>query len=203
MSSRHWLAAATLMALAIPAAEAGDRSRVQVTIAPYWGWDGPVHPRAVPRPYARGYRDGLRDGRYGGFGRFDGFGGFHPGGPAVRFDYTWRDRDRWYRPDGWRPGGPLRYDGRRDRHFGRDWGSRDWQRDDPRRDWGSRGWDHRARDHRDGDRRDWNRGDRNRRDQDRRDRNRDGWNGPGAGRDGGRDGWEGRGPGRDRGWRDD
>ncbi|MCU0760451.1 MAG: hypothetical protein MUF07_14815 [Steroidobacteraceae bacterium] len=130
MSSRNWLAAAALVALAVPAAQAGDRSRVQVTIAPYWGWGGPVpaHPRAVPRSYARGYRDGFRDGRYGGFG------GFHPRGarpgPVVRFDYTWRDDDRWYRHDGWRPGGPLRYDGRRDRFHDRDWRGRDWNRRD-------------------------------------------------------------------------
>jgi hypothetical protein len=134
MSSSKWLAAAALMALAVPAAQAGDRTRVQITIAPYWGWDGPVHYRHAPRPYRHGYRDGYRDGRY-------------YGGPVLRFDSVWRDRDRWYRHDGYRPGGYLRYDSRRDRHYGHD------RHDHDRRDWRRHGHDRRDWDRRGGDRR--------------------------------------------------
>ena len=104
MSSRPWLATAALMALAVPAAQAGDRTRVQVTISPYWGWSGPGYERYPPRPHYRGYRQGYRDGRYDGALGLGGLG-LHGGLPALSIDYVWRDRDRGYRP-GPRGGGP-------------------------------------------------------------------------------------------------
>ncbi len=131
MSSSKWLAAAALVALAVPAAEAHERTRVQVTIAPYWGWDGPVRP--VHGPYRRGYYDGYRDRRVG-----ESWGFFY-GSPTLRFDYRYGG-DRYYRPrgyyrsHGYRPGGDYRYDSRRDRHYGR--GDRHWRDHDGRRgDW--------------------------------------------------------------------
>lgn len=138
MSSSKWLAAAALMALAVPVAQAGDRTRVQITVAPWWGWDGPVRYR--PAPYHPHY------------GRSDYYyGGHYYGGPILRFDYSWQDRDRYYRPYGFRPGGELRYDSRRDRHYRYDRSDRGWDRD--RRDRGRGDWrDDRDR-RRDGDRR--------------------------------------------------
>lgn len=124
MSSSKWLAAAALMALAVPAAQAHERTRVQVTIAPYWGWDGPVRP--VHGPYRRDWHrdDYYRDRRYGDYW------GFSYGGPLLRFDYR-SGGGYYHRPRGYyRPGGYYRYDSRRDRHYGRD---RDWR--DGRRDW--------------------------------------------------------------------
>ena len=154
MSSRPWLATAALMALAVPAAQAGDRTRVQVTISPYWGWSGPGYERYPPRPHYRGYRQGYRDGRYDGALGLGGLG-LHGGLPALSIDYVWRDRDRGYRP-GYRPGGPLRYDARRARdYYGRDRRDGDrhgWDRHDrERRDWDGRGRgrDDRGRGHRD------------------------------------------------------
>ena len=148
MSSSKWLAAAALMALAVPAVQAGDRTRVQVTIAPYWGWDGPV--RHVHGPARRGYYDdGWRDRRYG-----ESYGFFY-GSPQLRFEYRSGGRDSYYRPYGYRPygyrpGGDYRYDSRRERGYGRGRDGhdrRDW------RDWRDR--DGRDRDGRYGDRRGW------------------------------------------------
>lgn len=141
MSSRKWLAAAALMALAVPAAGAHERSRVQVTIAPYWGWDGPV--RHVHGPVRRGYYDDYRERRYG-----DSWGFFY-GSPLLRFDYR---SGGYYRPHGYRPGGDYRYDSRRDRHYGRDdryWrGDREWRDRRGGADWRDRRHDGNWRDHR-------------------------------------------------------
>jgi len=124
MSRSKWIAAAALVAVAGPAAEAGDRTRVQIAIAPYWGWGGPLY---RPPPFNHRYYGHAYGGGYGGYS-----GGYYQGGPVIRFEY--RDNDRYYRPGGYRPGGYLRYDSRRDRdyyrsdrdrhdrgHRGRDW----------------------------------------------------------------------------------
>ena len=103
MSRSKWFAAA-LLALAVPAAQAGDRTRVQIIIAPSWGW-GPSY-RPVYGVERRGHSDGYRVYRYGGYYRY---GGNRPGG-QLRYDSR-RDRDH-YR--GHR-------DGRRDWGRGRDW----------------------------------------------------------------------------------
>lgn len=132
MSRSQWIAAAALMALAVPAAQAGDQTRVQITIAPYWGWGGPAY-RPGPRAYRHGYYEGYRDSRYGGVSYYGGYSGGYYGGPAIRLDYGYRDG--YYRPGGYRPGGELRYDGRRDRDYYRGRG-RGHDRDDRRgRDW--------------------------------------------------------------------
>ena len=106
MSRSKWIAAAlvALVVPAVPAAQAGDRTRVQITIAPSWGW-GPTY-RPAYRVDRRGYHDGYRSG------------------PVIRFDY--RDRGGYFGRGGYRPGGYLRYDSRRDRDYyqGRD-GRRD------------------------------------------------------------------------------
>ncbi len=132
MSRSKWIAAAALFALAVPAVEAGDRTRVQITVAPYWV--GPVY-GAAPWRHRHGGPAGYRGGRYGGpyYGGYYGghygrpYGGFH-GAPVIRFEY--RDHDRRYRSGGHRPGGYLRYDSRRDRDYyrGRD-GWRDGRHD--------------------------------------------------------------------------
>jgi hypothetical protein len=142
MSRSQWIAAAALMALAVPAAQAGDRTRVQITVAPYWG--GPAYAPA-PRAYRRGYQDGYRDSRWGGHPGST-VGGYYYGGPVIRFDY--RDRAPFYRYGGYRPGGYLRYDSRRDRDYYR--GHRD----------NHRGWDRDRDRHRDGHRHDGRRGER-------------------------------------------
>lgn len=145
MSRSKWIAAAALFALAVPAVQAGDRTRVQITVAPYWV--GPVY-GAPPWRHRHGGYAGYRDSRYGGYyggyyGRPYGrpYGGLH-GAPVIRFEY--RDHDRRYGSRGHRPGGHLRYDSRRDRDYyrGRD-GWRDGRRD---RDWDRRGGDRRWRD---------------------------------------------------------
>ena len=102
MSRSKWFAA-VLVALAVPAmpaAQAGYRTRVQITIAPSWGW-GPNYRPAFG--IDRRHFDGYRFDRRGGF--YDG----HHGGPVIRFDY--RDRGGYYGYGGYRPGGHLRYDG--------------------------------------------------------------------------------------------
>jgi hypothetical protein len=145
MSRSKWIAAAALFALAVPAVQAGDRTRVQITVAPYWV--GPVY-GAPPWRHRHGGYAGYRDSRYGGYyggyyGRPYGrpYGGLH-GAPVIRFEY--RDHDRRYGSRGPRLGGHLRYDSRRDRDYyrGRD-GWRDGRRD---RDWDRRGGDRRWRD---------------------------------------------------------
>jgi len=126
MPRSKWIAAAALVALAVPTAQAGDRTRVQITVAPYWG--GPVY-GAAPWRHRHGGYDGYRDSRYGGYYARP-YGGFY-GAPVIRFDY--RDHDRRYRSGDYRPGGYLRYDSRRDRDYyrGRD-GWRDGRHDGDR-----------------------------------------------------------------------
>lgn len=137
MPTRTWLAAAALAAVAVPAAQAGDHgTRVQVFLGPDWGGYAPVHYRPAPRYYAPRHR-------------YDGdYGALYYGGPYLSFSYSWRDRDRerdgWYRHDGYRRGGDLRYDGRRDRSYYR--GDRDhghpryYGRGDERRGYRDGGW---------------------------------------------------------------
>jgi len=132
MSRSKWIAAAVLLALAAPAVQAGDRTRVQIAVAPYWV--GPVY-GAAPWRHRHGGYDGYRDSRDGGYyGRSYGSSYRAPG---IRFEY--RDHDR-----GYRPGGYLRYESRRDRDYyrGRD-GWRDGRYDGDR---GRHGGDRRRRD---------------------------------------------------------
>ena len=139
MSRSKWIAAAALVALAVPVAQAADRTRVQITVAPYWA--GPVYGVASWRQ-RHGY-DGHRDSRYGGYyGR--PYGGYY-GAPVIRFEYRDHDRDRYYRSGGYRPGGDLRYDSRRDRDYYRGRDGRPDGRYDGRydRDGGRRDRDHR------------------------------------------------------------
>lgn len=137
MSRSKWIAAAALFAVAVPAVQAGDRTRVQITVAPYWV--GPVHGATAWRHRHRGYA-GYRDSRSGGYYSRP-YGGIL-GAPVIRFEY--RDHDRRYGSGGHRPGAYLRYDARRDRDYyrGRD-GWRDG-RDDRGR--GRHGGDRRWRD---------------------------------------------------------
>ena len=114
MSASKWFAFAAVVALAVPVARAGDRTRVQITIAPYWGLGWPIY-RPGPRVYRHGYYDGYRHSRYDR--DYGSPYGSHYGGPTIRFDYGHRDRDRDYRPHGYRPGGDLRYDSRRHRDY--------------------------------------------------------------------------------------
>jgi hypothetical protein len=135
MSRSKWIAAAALFALAVPAVQAGDRTRVQINIAPYWV--GPVY-GATPWRHRHGGYVGYRDARYGSDYRRP-YGGLHRA-PIIRFEY--RDHDRRYGPGGHRPGGHLRYDSRRDRDYyrGRD-GWRDGRHDRDRgRHGGGRRW---------------------------------------------------------------
>ncbi len=127
MSRSKWITAAALFALGVPAASAGDRTRVQITIAPYWGWGAPVY-RPGPRVYRHGYPERYGDSRYGShygsaYGRSygDPYGEYYRD-PVIRFGlgdvYRFRDRD-------FRRGGDRRYDSRRHRDYYRGHDRRD------------------------------------------------------------------------------
>ncbi len=131
MNRSKWIAAAVLFALAVPTARAGDRTRIQIQVAPYWGapyWAAPYWAtpyRSAPHRgwYGPDYRSGPRTYRHR---YYDG----HYRDPVIRFEYDYGRRD-------YRSGGDLRYDSRRHRDYYRNprnrnrhergWHERDWR----------------------------------------------------------------------------